>query len=230
MLDMVMELIAQKYKGQYREILEYLVPIIILSDVTAHAQRICSPEKWKMLPARKTLFGNPHGMPIGNICSQLFANLYLSPLDHLIKCAFRCRSYVRYVDDMVIVERSIEKLQDVFKRIRQFLPHYNMKINEKKSFISNTKYGISFLGIDIKPFYSIMSRRRINKLYKDGRTFLTAEEAYVRTSCRRGNFIRYHGRNIAMRWYSTLPDKIKSCFKIQTDMKCRQIVLMGDTI
>ena len=224
LLDMVMELIRHKYRGQYKEVLEYLVPIIILSDVTSHAQRICSPEEWKKLPARKTLFGNSNGMPIGNICSQLFANLYLSPLDHLVKCSLGCSSYVRYVDDMAIIERSRSKLDDVLNRIEKFLPQYNMRINRKKTYIKDIKYGVSFLGIDVKPFYSIMSRRRINKLYKDGRTFLSAEEAYVRTSCRRGNFMRYHGRNIAMRWYGTLPENIKSDFKIQTDMKCHYLI------
>ena len=44
----------------------------------------------------------PHGLPIGNLTSQFWANVYMSPFDHFVTRSLRCRGYVRYVDDMLL--------------------------------------------------------------------------------------------------------------------------------
>lgn len=104
LLDKVEAIIDESYQGKYSEVLHDLVRIILLTDVTKNAVRISPKSEWDLLPAKKTLFGNENGLPIGNICSQLFANLYLNDLDHMIKS--RHRYYSRYVDDMIIVDEN----------------------------------------------------------------------------------------------------------------------------
>lgn len=63
------------------------------------------------VPAHKSLFGkrNEYGLPIGNLTSQFWGNVYLDPLDHFVKRTLKCRYYLRYVDDMVLLapERAI---------------------------------------------------------------------------------------------------------------------------
>jgi retron-type reverse transcriptase len=44
----------------------------------------------------------PRGLPIGNLMSQFWANVYLNPLDHFIKRELLCPGYVRYVDDLLL--------------------------------------------------------------------------------------------------------------------------------
>jgi len=57
--------------------------------------------------------GRGKGIPIGNLTSQVFANAYLSPVDHLVKEELRAKRYARYVDDLVVVDASKERLWGV---------------------------------------------------------------------------------------------------------------------
>ena len=64
------------------------------------------------LPAHKTLFRAPpgKGLPIGNLNSQFFANVYLNALDQFVKHELKCRWYLRYCDDFVLVAESAAQL------------------------------------------------------------------------------------------------------------------------
>ena len=52
------------------------------------------------------VFGRPTGLPIGNLTSQFWANIYLNELDQYVKRILRCRAYVRYVDDYLLFSDS----------------------------------------------------------------------------------------------------------------------------
>jgi RNA-directed DNA polymerase len=75
------------------------------------------------VPARKSLFGkdNRCGLPIGNLTSQFWANVYLNELDQFAKRALRCRWYVRYVDDCVLLSADPDELWGWRDRIASFL-------------------------------------------------------------------------------------------------------------
>jgi retron-type reverse transcriptase len=62
-----------------------------------------------------------HGLPIGNLTSQNFANIYLNPLDHFIKEKLRCKAYVRYVDDFALFSDDPDYLADCRQQIENFL-------------------------------------------------------------------------------------------------------------
>ena len=61
------------------------------------------------------------GVPIGNVTSQIFANIYLNELDQFIKHRLKVRHYFRYTDDFVIVHQNPEYLQDILSKIAIFL-------------------------------------------------------------------------------------------------------------
>ena len=107
---LVIEVINFHYFGKYKSVLLYLVPIIITSDFTKNAKRLVPIERWDILPKHKSLFGSTTGLPIGNITSQLFANFALNRIDHYIKS--RHQFYVRYVDDMFLIDEYKEKLKE----------------------------------------------------------------------------------------------------------------------
>jgi len=75
------------------------------------------------IPARKSLFGkgNERGLPIGNLTSQFWANVYLDEVDQFAKRTLRCRYYLRYVDDMVLLSERPEELRGWRERIADFL-------------------------------------------------------------------------------------------------------------
>ncbi len=166
---MVRDVIWNKYEGVYKSELDYLVHVICLSDVTKNCIHISPIHEWDYLPERKTLFGKTTGLPIGNICSQLFANLYLNNFDHLIKS--RHKSYSRYVDDIIIVDTDLAKLQKTLSIIERYLLKLNLSINHDKTIITEVKYGINYLGVIIRPYYKCLSKRRIKRLYNSSNCF-----------------------------------------------------------
>jgi len=87
------------------------------------------------------------GIPLGNVTSQLFANIYLNELDQFIKHKLKVKYYIRYCDDFVILSKDEKYLQDLKEKIDYFLQE-NLKINlhPKKVTIRKVNQGIDFLG------------------------------------------------------------------------------------
>ncbi|MEZ0231864.1 MAG: RNA-directed DNA polymerase [Methylophilaceae bacterium] len=86
------------------------------------------------------------GMPIGNLTSQLFANVYLNDLDHWIKEVLRVKYYIRYVDDIVILSNSKSELQSLCAKLKDALTELGLTIHPKKIRLAPTASGVPFLG------------------------------------------------------------------------------------
>lgn len=84
-------------------------------------------------------------MPIGNLTSQFFANLYLSELDHYVLEKINPCFYVRYMDDIIIFESNIMILKKLYEQIRTFL-RYKLLLELKKPVYGKSSNGIPFLG------------------------------------------------------------------------------------
>lgn len=91
------------------------------------------------------------GMPIGNLSSQLFANVFLSDFDHWVKQYLRIKSYVRYVDDMVIMAGSRAELLDISAAIVAKLAADGLTIHPKKVRLAPVAAGVPFLGYIVWP-------------------------------------------------------------------------------
>lgn len=87
------------------------------------------------------------GLPIGNLSSQCLSVYYLNRLDHFIIHDLHLKHYVRYMDDFLIFSEDKDYLKKCMNIIIDKLVNdYKLKINKKKTFISNMKYGFTFLG------------------------------------------------------------------------------------
>ncbi len=119
--------------------------------------------------------GDPLGIPIGNLLSQLYALIYLNPVDHFIKRVLKVRHYVRYVDDMVLVGLSREQALSHKGRIVEFLKT-NLHLELSKSTIQRVKRGVNFVG-----YRTWKTRRIIRKysLYKFGRRLKSGDQQAV---------------------------------------------------
>ena len=104
----------------------------------------------------------PFGIPIGNLLSQLYALIYLNPLDHYVKRGLKVRHYVRYVDDFILFGFSRQQCFDYRKRLVEFLAD-NLRLELSKSTIQKVKHGVNFVG-----YRTWRHRRLIRKhsLYK----------------------------------------------------------------
>lgn len=104
------------------------------------------------------------GMPIGNLTSQLFANIFLNNFDHWIKETLRVKHYVRYVDDMVILGESHEELQTLCEQITAKLASEGLTIHPRKIRLAKASAGIPFLGYVVWPNH-ISAGRYIRSRY-----------------------------------------------------------------
>ena len=91
--------------------------------------------------------GYCRGLPIGNLTSQFFANLYLHELDFFVKHTLKCGYYMRYMDDLLVFENDRVRLEDVRSRIGEFLKgRLLLDLHPGKSQIFVTARGVKFLG------------------------------------------------------------------------------------
>ena len=119
-------------------------------------------------PDKSLIFGNRNtGLPIGNLTSQFFANIYLNELDQFITKWLGCTRYVRYVDDFVIMDEDKDKLNLYIKQIGNFLiVTLNLHIHPRKMYLQPASHGIDFLGYFIKPTHTLV-RQSVVRRFKD---------------------------------------------------------------
>ena len=113
-------------------------------------KKISDPPTLELL--KKIIDSYPEGIPIGNLTSQLFANIYLDPLDRYIKQSLRRRYYLRYVDDFLILGDSKEDLKEVLVYITIFLQRFlKLELHPRKVRLFPTRLGVDFVGYVVFP-------------------------------------------------------------------------------
>jgi hypothetical protein len=145
----------------------WLIKIIIYQDVTKDVIIKGDKRAFENIPPHKTLFGTPKhlGLPIGNLTSQFFANVYMNDFDNYIKRVLKCKRYIRYVDDFVLFEDSRDKLLQHYDDIVNYL-RYELKLSLRDRYIIKQNHqGLDFLGYIIRPHYTL-TRRRVVKNFK----------------------------------------------------------------
>ncbi len=105
------------------------------------------------------------GMPIGNLTSQFFANIYLNELDYFVKHELRAKYYIRYVDDFVILHESKEQLEEWKERIKEFLATIKLELHPEKSKIYPIHHGVNLLGFRIFYHYKLPYKRNIRRFF-----------------------------------------------------------------
>lgn len=93
----------------------------------------------------------PRGLPVGNLTSQTWANIYLDSLDQFVKRDLKCPAYVRYCDDFLLFDNDKAQLHDWKSQVQGHLNGLRLCLNWRRSTIYPTSTGISFLGLRIFP-------------------------------------------------------------------------------
>jgi RNA-directed DNA polymerase len=101
----------------------------------------------------------PRGLPIGNLTSQFWANVYLNPFDHFVQRELGCKAYVRYVDDFLLFACDKKTLRDWLAAIETRLARLRLTIHPGAQPRPVTE-GISFLGFRVYPQRRALKRQK----------------------------------------------------------------------
>jgi len=123
-----------------------------------------TPEQMAAVPAHKQLRNAAPGcgLPIGNLSSQFFANVYMDALDQFVKHELKARRYVRYVDDFVLVHHDRDQLQEWHGQIELFLADRLRLALKPEVKLARLGDGIDFLGYVIRPTHTAVRRRVVS--------------------------------------------------------------------
>ena len=104
------------------------------------------------------------GLPIGNLTSQFYANIYLNELDQFIKHELKAKYYGRYVDDMVLMHHDSGQLNQWRREIDRYLQHnLGLYLHPNKIWLNKTEAGFDFVGFVIKPGRAYMRRSSLER-------------------------------------------------------------------
>jgi RNA-directed DNA polymerase len=101
------------------------------------------------------------GLPIGNLTSQFWANVYLNSFDHFVKRDLKCLAFVRYVDDFLLFADDTQTLVNWRNAVIQKMAGLRLSLHEESAQVYPTRTGIPFLGFRVYPEYRLLKRRKI---------------------------------------------------------------------
>jgi RNA-directed DNA polymerase len=105
------------------------------------------------------------GMPIGNLTSQIFSNIYLNELDRFVKHTLQPKAYLRYGDDFLLFEMDLEKLEDMKKAVTTFLSdELKLTLHAKNNVLVKARHGLKFLGVELWSSGRRLSKRNMIRI------------------------------------------------------------------
>jgi len=207
--------------ASWKEDILWLCQKIIFHDPTLNCVFKGGLSKRKFIPKEKSLFfSQGKGLPIGNLTSQFFANIYLNELDRFAVQNLKCQYYIRYVDDLVLLDKNKEKLKLLILSINEFLKtELDLGLRLSKTKLQPIDKGISFLGYFVKPRYTLVRQKvvsrlkdRLYKLNKDSREIKDLKEILAMINSYYGHFSHAFSFNLRKDIYENHLGKLRERF------------------
>lgn len=151
------------------DLVEWLTEIIVMLDPKENCIICGEPEDWVGLDPAKSMLHLEKGLglPIGNLTSQLFSNVYLNVFDQYMKRELKCRYYGRYVDDAAVISADKEWLLSIVPSIRDFLHReLGLDLHLGKLELSEVHRGVEILGAYILPWRTYISNHSLRRMEK----------------------------------------------------------------
>lgn len=166
----VEDIIRRRYDGDGIEWWLWLWRKVILHDPTKNCVKTGDMRLWDRLPANKSLFtcGEGKGFPIGNLPSQIIANIIMSRFDKwIIGLLGDGCGYGRYVDDFVAVSRDKKRLLDVLHDAREWLDcKLGLTLHPHKVYLQEARKGVVFTGAAIMPGRIYCGKTTVEHLFE----------------------------------------------------------------
>ncbi len=144
----------------------WLADTVLFHDPRQDYELRGKPHMLALVPAHKRLTNQPEhlGLPIGNLSSQFFANIYLDTLDQFCKHHLQTKHYIRYVDDFLILHDSPQWLNAAKWEIEEFLrDKLHARINPSKTILQPVERGVDFVGQVVRPWHRVTRKRTVNE-------------------------------------------------------------------
>ena len=148
----------------------WLTHEIVLLDPTDGCRRVGNPSEWDDVDVSKLMANAPAncGMPIGNLTSQLFSNVYMNPFDQMVKRLLHFLHYGRYVDDSATISSDRQRLTYAIPVMSDFLKdELCLDMHMGKTQIIDVRYGVEFLGAVIKPYRTYICNRSLSRIRQE---------------------------------------------------------------
>ncbi len=150
-----------------------LIQYLLKQTINANPVNNCTikgmKSDWNGLPKDKSLF-TAHtgcGLPIGNLTSQLFGNIYMNDFDHFVKRDLKIKYYGRYVDDFLLVHKDKDYLKEMIPVMKKYLKdNLQLNLHPGKVYLQHFTKGVNYLGTVIKPHRIYISQRTKGNFYK----------------------------------------------------------------
>lgn len=111
------------------------------------------------------------GLPLGNLTSQLFANVYMNPFDQWVKHALKAKHYIRYADDFVFFSSDKGWLESIVPRLQEFLQKkLKLLLHPDKLFLSTIASGVDFLGWKHFPDHRLLRNKTKQRMFRNIRS------------------------------------------------------------
>ncbi|MBR1617676.1 RNA-directed DNA polymerase [bacterium] len=166
--DILFNIIKRELSDESEKWLLNIIEKIIYNNPTKNIAYI-PPEKIRTkVPIEKRLHykTSKKGLPIGNLASQFFSNIYMNELDQFVVNELNVIRYCRYADDMIFFDEDVKFLNYVYEQISQFLLNeLELKLNPKKKCINLIEKGFDFIGYVIKPNRILLRAKTIKKSF-----------------------------------------------------------------
>lgn len=163
----------------------WLTEQIVMLDPMENCIIVGDESDWDGLDTAKSMRNLQPGLglPIGNLTSQLYSNVYLNEFDQYVKRELGCRHYGRYVDDAVMIDPNKEWLLAQVPKVREFLwDELGLELHLGKLHVREVHQGVEFLGTFIKPYREYISRRTLERIEGKLRWLdMSNREAVLRT-------------------------------------------------
>ena len=150
---------------------------------------------WLVKQILRNFLNKEKGMPLGNLTSQFFANVYLNELDYFIKHKLKAKYYIRYVDDFVVLHNSKAQLEEWKSEINKFLKErLKIELHPEKSKIVPLSRGIDFVGFRNFYYYRLLRKRNIKNILSKTNEFKSRHISYEQM------LERFQGWNAYAKW------------------------------
>ena len=149
------------------EFILWITEQIIMLDLMSNCIIVGDLHDWDDIDHAKCMrFVQPGlGLPIGNLTSQLFNNVYLNPFDQFIKRIIKCQYYGRYVDDSIMIDTDKDWLTAQVPKIREFLADkLGLELHFGKLHVQEVHMGVEFLGAFINPHNNYISNKTLERI------------------------------------------------------------------
>lgn len=162
-------------KQQIRSKIKDAYVLALFEQIIDHAA-VSTPQYPSYFPGDNLLTPQqrPTGLPIGNLTSQVLANLYLNGLDHFVKEKLRAPAYLRYVDDILLLGDSRSQLWEWQSEIAGYLEQLRLRLHPRKINLFRTSCGVDVFGYRVFPGFRLLRNDNGHRFHRKLRGFARA--------------------------------------------------------